>query len=193
MKKIEILNKRFNIKMGVIVLPKDKNKIPSEFFENPEEGWIKNSYGIYQLFHWDISPDRLKAALADMEDFNKKLEAVEILSLSKELNVTKRLWDCSYVYWETRRNWRTSFSLPEEAGEKLIKKIRKETNTPVVLYDGDKYWEIPTPLGTDGIFKGKYSPTVILPNGYKYSDEYRIVYDNIGRGALTEYWGDYRI
>ncbi len=140
-----------------------------------------------------MNPDRIKAIKKHLEDFNKRLKEVDILPLPEYLDVTRLLWDCSYIYYPNRYDQQKSYSLPPQAGGKLIEKIREEISSPVVLRDDKGYWEIPAPKGVDGVFKEKFSPTVILPKEYKLGNEHQIVFRNKGRGDLIEYRGNYKI
>ena len=194
MERYIIRNRRFELEFGVIFA--DPSSAP-EYLLN-KKGSLKCSYKNYKIFNSDISPEHKIHIMVSIQDFDKRLEEVKILSLPDFLDVTDRLWDCSYTYcrysyWESKRTWYESFGLPTEVGAKIITKIRGGISRPVVLWDGEWYWEIPTPWETDGIFKEKFTPTVILPKGYKLSKEHRIVFRNIGKGTLTEYWGDYRL
>ena len=188
MEKITVKNKKFELEFGVIFA--DPSSAPKYLLN--KKGGLKYEYENCVVFP-DVSPEHKAHIVGSLQDFNKRLEEVEILPLPDFLDTTRKLWDCSYTYWETRRRWTESFSLPVKVGAELIEKIREKIYQPVVLKDDKGYWEVPTPWSYDGVFKEKFSPTVILPKGYRLGKNHRIVYRNVGKGALTEYWGDYRL
>ncbi len=184
---------RFNASMGVIVLPKDKNEAPSYLFDS--EGFKKDYFKHYRVFYNEVEGPWLDHIVSSLNDFHRRLKEVEILPLpeEEELDVTSNLWECQYTYWPNRYNWRESFSCPSETALKIVQAIQREIDSPVVLKDDKGYWRLPVPEGTEGVIIEKYAPTVILPRGYSRKGDHVLKYRNIGRGALTEYWGYYKI
>ncbi len=196
--KYTIHNSFLNMEWGVIAVPPHEvKKLPSEYTVTYSSGNTFIESGM------EVSNHVLKYAYND----EPKKEAKRMQNLIRlnnliENGTTKKALQKEYHNFTGVRKISVDDSLDEFVFVKLPRAVRQKwvekemegEQEPFYLVYNDKpvtFWTSPKNIKGGHLLIEDGIPSIFIPENYSVG-EYRVLLNNTGRGALTEYWVDER-